>query len=158
MKIRCIANTGAALPESYFLPHLCYQKETDFQVTVAKEYVVYALYEWEGKIWYYICDDNYTYYPIHKPAPLFEVLDDRVSKYWRFKLEPNGLLTIAFEQWFSEPYFYDKLTDQEEREVLIFENVKELMDAEVLSPYPSPSVVRRKDDDEAIIRVGTGTN
>ncbi len=39
MKIRCIANTGAALPESYFLPHLCYQKETDFQVTVAKEYV-----------------------------------------------------------------------------------------------------------------------
>jgi len=89
---------------------------------------------------------------------LFEVLDDRVSKYWRFKLEPNGLLIIAFEQWFSEPYFYDKLTDQEEQEVLIFEKVKELMDAEVLSPYPSPSVVRRKDDAEAIIIVGTGTN
>jgi hypothetical protein len=158
MKIRCIATTGADIPESYFLPHLCYQKETDFQVTVGQEYVVYALYEWEGKIWYYICDDNSTYYPIHKPAPLFEVLDDRVSKYWRFKLEPNGLLIIAFEQWFSEPYFYDKLTDQEEREVLIFEKVKELMDAEALSPYPSLSIVKIKDDAEAIIKVGTGTN
>ena len=141
MKIRCIANTGADLPESYFLPHLDYKKETEFQLTLGKEYIVYALYEWEGKIWYYICDERYTYYPIHNPAPLFEVVDDRISKYWRFKLAPNGLLTLAFEQWCSEPYFYDKLTDQKEEEVLIFEKVKELMDAEVLSPPPMPVVL-----------------
>ena len=141
MKIRCIANTGADLPESYFLPHLSYKKETEFQLRVGKEYIVYALYEWEGKIWYYICDERYTYYPIHNPAPLFEVVNDRISKYWRFKLAPNGLLTLAFEQWFSEPYFYDKLTDQEEQAVLIFEQVKELMDAEVVTPPPMPVVL-----------------
>lgn len=141
MKIRCIANTGAALPDSYFLPHLCYKKETEFQLIVGKEYIVYALYEWSGKIWYYICDERYTYYPIHNPAPLFEVVDKRVSKYWRFELAANGVLTLAFEQWFAEPYFYDKLTDQEEEAVLIFEKVKELIDAEALSPYPSPYVV-----------------
>src|SRR4028118_446267 len=134
MKIRCIANTGANLPESYFLPHLGYKKESEFQLSVGKEYIVYALYEWEGKIWYYICDERYTYYPIHNPAPLFEVVDNRISKYWRFKLAPNGLLTLAFEQWFSDPYFYDKLTDQEEQAVLIFEHVKDLIDAEALSP------------------------
>jgi len=137
MKIRCIANTGANLPESYFLPHLGYKKESEFQLSVGKEYIVYALYEWEGKIWYYICDERYTYYPIHNPAPLFEVVDNRISKYWRFKLAPNGLLTLAFEQWFSDPYFYDKLTDQEEQAVLIFEQIKDLIDAEALSPDAS---------------------
>ena len=137
MKIRCIANTGANLPESYFLPHLGYKKESEFQLSVGKEYIVYALYEWEGKIWYYICDERYTYYPIHNPAPLFEVVDNRISKYWRFKLAPNGLLTLAFEQWFSDPYFYDNLTDQEEQAVLIFEQIKDLIDAEALSPDAS---------------------
>jgi hypothetical protein len=137
MKIRCIANTGANLPESYFLPHLGYKKESEFQLSIDKEYIVYALYEWEGKIWYYICDERYTYYPIHNPAPLFEVVDNRISKYWRFKLAPNGLLTLAFEQWFSDPYFYDKLTDQEEQAVLIFEQIKDLIDAEALSPDAS---------------------
>ncbi|TAH23697.1 MAG: hypothetical protein EAZ09_06630, partial [Oscillatoriales cyanobacterium] len=91
---------------------------------------VYAIREWKGTIWYYICDDNYSYYPIHNPAPMFEVVDKRVSKYWQFELSPNGLLMIAFEQWFTDPYFYDKLTDQEEAEVEIFDQVKELMDAE----------------------------
>lgn len=139
MKIRCIANTGASLPESYIDPMRGYTKELEFPLTVGKEYIVYALYTRQGKIWYYICDENYTYYPMQNPAPLFEVVDDRVSKYWRVKLSPNGLLEIAFEEWFADPYFYDKLTDQEEAEVLIFEKVKERMDAEALSPQPSPA-------------------
>ena len=64
-----------------------------------------------------------------------------MSRYWRFKLYPNGLLKIAFEQWFADTYFYDKLTNQEEEEVLIFEKVKELMDAEALSSPPMPVVL-----------------
>jgi hypothetical protein len=35
------------------------------------------------------CDDNYSYYPMQNPAPLFEVVDSRVSKYWRFELSPE---------------------------------------------------------------------
>ena len=42
----------------------------------------------------------------------------------------NGLLTMAFPEWFAELYFYDKLTDREEAEVLMFEKRKELIDAE----------------------------
>jgi hypothetical protein len=141
MRIRCIANTGASLPESYIDPAKGYKKETEFPLTVGKDYTVYALKEWQGSVWYYICDDNYMYYPMQNPAPLFEVIDNILSKYWRFKLYPNGLLKIAFEQWFSDTYFYDKLTNQEEEEVLIFEKVKELMDAEALAPPPMPVVL-----------------
>jgi hypothetical protein len=138
MRIRCIAKTGASLPESYIAPAKGYKQETEFPLTVGKEYTVYALKEWQGSVWYYICDDNYMYYPMQNPAPLFEVVDNRMSKYWKFQLSPNGLLKIAFEQWFSDTYFYDKLTEQKEEEVLIFEKVKELMDAEALSPRPQP--------------------
>jgi len=84
-----------------------------------------------------------TAYPIQTPAPLFEVVDNRVSKYWRFMLNPNGVLRFVFEQWFTDPYFYDKLTDQEEAEVEIFDKVKELMDAEDFDLPPLDVVVEK---------------
>jgi hypothetical protein len=130
MKICCIANTGEFLPDEYIDPPRGYTKKIKLALTIGKEYVVYAIREWKGTIWYYICDDIFSYYPMENPAPMFEVVDNRVSKYWQLEVSPNGLLTIAFEQWFTDPYFYDKLTDQEEAEVEIFEKVKELMDAE----------------------------
>ncbi|EGK88673.1 hypothetical protein D0A34_17570 [Microcoleus vaginatus PCC 9802] len=130
MKIRCIANTGESLPEKYIDPPRGYTRKVELPLTIGKEYVVYAIRSWQRIVWYYICDDNYSYYPIQTPAPLCEVVDNRVSKYWQFMLDPNGVLRIAFEQWFTDPCFYDKLTDQEEAEVEIFEKVKELMDAE----------------------------
>ncbi|MGK7924596.1 MAG: hypothetical protein AB4290_04960 [Spirulina sp.] len=130
MKIRCIANTGASLPDSYLDPRRGYKKDTQFPLTIGKSYTVYAFYVKQGRVWYYICEDNGMYYPMRSPAPLFEVVDNRMSAYWRLKLSPNGLLEVAFEEWFSDPYFYDKLTDGEEKEVLIFEQLKELMDAE----------------------------
>lgn len=141
MKIRCIANTGAFLTKNYLNPAVFLTEETKFQLVVGKEYTVYALYQWQQEVWYYICDERYTYYPIQNPAPLFEIVDNRVSKYWRLQLDNHGLLTLAFEQWFVDPYYYDKLTDQEEREVSIFEKLKGLMDAEALSPNPSPLVL-----------------
>lgn len=141
MRIRCIANTGTSLSKTYLDPAVGRTKETEFQLTIGKEYTVYALYQWQGSIWYYICDDQYTYYPQQNPAPLFEVIDNRLSSYWRFKLYPNGLLKLAFSEWLSDQYFYDKLTDGEEREVLIFEKLKELMDAEALSPAPVQNVI-----------------
>ncbi|MFB2833539.1 hypothetical protein [Floridanema evergladense] len=141
MKIRCIANTGDYLPENYLSPQQGYTKQLKFPLTIGKEYIVYAFSVKEGQIWYYICEDNYMYYPMRSPAPLFEVVDNRMSANWRLQLSANGLLEVAFEQWFSDPYFYDKLTDREEREILIFEKVKELMDTEALSPAPVPNVI-----------------
>jgi hypothetical protein len=134
MKIRCIANTGASLREHYLDPKRGLTKDLKYGLTIGKEYVVYAFYEWEGQIWYYIADDHNMYYPMQNPAPLFEVVDDRLSKYWRFNLRQNGLLRVAFSQWFTVPYFYDKLTDQEPAEVDLFKRIKYLMDREAETP------------------------
>ncbi|MEG4575187.1 hypothetical protein QUA56_21235 [Microcoleus sp. N3A4] len=138
MKIRCIANKGAYLPENYLNPPLDITKETEFKLIVGKEYIVYAISEWQGNLSYYICDERYTYYPIHNPAPLFEIVDAKYSRYWQVQLASNGLLEIAFEHWFSIPYFYEKLTDSEAEAVLIFDKIKELMDAEAAIPQPQP--------------------
>lgn len=134
MKIRCIANTGESLPENYLDSAVNRTKETVFRLTTGKEYVVYAIDEAEGKVWYYICDDNFIYYPQKHCAPLFEIVDSRISKYWRFKLWENGLLEIAFAPWLNDPYFYDKLTDQEPAEVDLFKRIKALMDLEAETP------------------------
>ncbi|GET38882.1 hypothetical protein [Microseira wollei] len=106
MRIRCLANTGESLPSSYIAPARGYKQETEFPLTVGKEYTVDALKQWQRNVWYYICDDNSRYYPIQTPGPLFEMVDNRMSQYWRFKVSNNGLLN-AFQQ-FSDPYFYDK--------------------------------------------------
>ncbi|WP_373534809.1 hypothetical protein [Microcoleus sp.] len=44
----------------------------------------------------------------------------RISNLNAQQLATNGLLEIAFEHWFSIPYFYEKLTDGEPEAVLIF--------------------------------------
>jgi hypothetical protein len=65
-------------------------------------------------------------------------VDARYSRYWQVQLATNGLLEIAFEHWFSIPYFYEKLTDSEAEAVLIFAKIKKLMDAEAAIPKPQP--------------------
>jgi len=138
MKIRCIANKGTELPEIYLNPPLDITKETEFKLIIGKEYIVYAISEWQGNLSYCICDERFTYYPIHNPAPLFEIVDARYSRYWQVQLATNGLLEIAFEHWFDLPDFYDKLTDGAEEAILIFDKIKELMDAEAAIPQPRP--------------------
>ena len=66
-------------------------------------------------------------------------MDARYSRYWQVQLATNGLLEIAFEHWFSIPYFYEKLTNSEAEAVLIFDKIKELMDAEAAIPQPQLS-------------------
>jgi len=144
MKIRCIANTGASLPENYLDPAVDRTTETVFRLTVGKEYVVYAIDEAEGNVWYYICDDNFIYYPQKHCAPLFEVVDDRVSKYWRFKFWDNGLLEVAFPHWLKDPYFYEKLTDQEPAEVDLFKRIKALLDLEAETPREATEKVEKE--------------
>jgi hypothetical protein len=138
MKIRCIANKGTQLPEIYVNPPLDITAETEFKLIVGKEYIVYAISQWQGNLLYCICDERFTYYPIHNPAPLFEIVDARYSRYWQVQLATNGLLEIAFEHWFDLPNFYEKLTDGETETILIFDKIKELMDAEAAIPQPQP--------------------
>jgi hypothetical protein len=102
---------------------------------VGKEYVVYGMTTFLEHVWFYICDEDYSYYPIWNPLPLFKVVDARLSKYWLFGVyTDHGLEApmpiIAFKEWVENPFFYDQLTDKEEPAVETFARYKTLLDEE----------------------------
>ncbi len=109
---------------------------TSFALVTGKTYVVYALTIVRNYAWYYICDENFTYYPIWKPSPLFKIVDPRLSRHWVFEYTPAGRcesmsgIIVAYPEWASDPWYYDRLSDNCEREVKIFERYRQLIDNE----------------------------
>lgn len=133
MIVHCVGNTGKLLPEEYLDSRGGYLRETEFPLTVSKTYVVYALALRQGQVWYYLLDDNELNYPVHYPAPLFRIVDNKLSDHWRFRFTPehlDHLALFAFEEWVADPYFYDRLTDGIEQDVSLFWKMKDVIDSE----------------------------
>jgi hypothetical protein len=133
MKVLCTANRGEALPAHYLDPRIPRGPKNEFFVTVGRTYVVYALRFLSNQVWYYIDDDHHEWYPIRKPAPLFQVIDPRLSKYWSIRVSEGDRgsdVLVAFEEWLSDPRFYDRLTDMGDEEVKAFQERKRQMDEE----------------------------
>jgi len=133
VRVRCTSNLAKALPDEYLDPRAGFHREKEFGLTVGVEYVVYAVALRANQIWYYVCDDADLWYPFHYPAPLFEIVDSSLSRYWRYAFTPSHsdhLAVLAFEEWASDEYYYDRLTDRLETEVALFGRMKALMDRE----------------------------
>ena len=107
---------------------------------INKEYNVYGMLVDDGQVYYYTCDHLQDDYPLAMPDSLFEIVENHLSRFWVFFSAGDGLkkkLICIFPEWIAEPYFQDKLTDWEVREVKIFKTYKELMDLE----FPNPSII-----------------
>lgn len=140
MKVRCIANTGQSLPDQYLDARVGYTPEMEFPLTLEREYVVLAIALRQHQVWYFLSDDDDLYYPAATPAPLFQVCDDRLSKYWRYAFTPDHgdhIALFAFPAWVADEYFYDRLTDGKEPEVLVYREMKLLMESEASGPASS---------------------
>ena len=138
MIVECTNNTGNSLPNKIVEQAQGWNKEAKFNLTVGKKYKVYALEILYGYIWYYIEDDDFDgetiNYPIHYPAPLFKIINNKLSKYWTLNFEVNNdsvYQIFSFEEWYKEKAFYDLLTDGNDREVQIYNKYKQLMDHEL---------------------------
>lgn len=141
MIVKCIHNKKKDLPED------CESNSSDpewnFSIILNKHYIVYAMTIRSNYVWYYICDEHYSYFPTWKPSPLFAVVDGAISKYWIYsfiwKHEVNySDTTWAYPEWANDPNgYYDRLSDGEEKEVKIFQAYKQAMDLE----FPNPSVL-----------------
>jgi hypothetical protein len=133
MKIKCISKYATELPEELIRPELSLGRDRVFSLEVGKEYTVYGITCYLGCLWYYICDEDYTYYPIWNPSALFEITDGRLSSYWQVGTYSGGssksmMPIISFREWVSNPLFYDKLTDGDEGAVEVFRKYKKLID------------------------------
>lgn len=120
MKIRYLYN------EENKIKYKTFNKDS---IKLDKEYLVYAMCLENNIFWYCICNENYTYYPIWYSYKLFEVIDNRLSRFWVFKNDDNFFI-FTFPDWAKDRYFNDKLTDGIKEQVEIFYKYKNLMDLE----------------------------
>ena len=135
MKARCISTNAGRLPDLYLDPAGGFTPSTDFPLRPGKDYVVFALTLRRGGVWYYVMDEAGVEYPVWYPAPLFEVIDARVSRHWLFGFTDQGLRSgsaiFAFSEWARNPAdYYDRLSDGEATAVQLFREYEELMTLE----------------------------
>jgi hypothetical protein len=135
--VRCKSNSTDDLPENYVHPEAGYPRGKQLaNLEVGKEFVVYAIGLFGEKVWYYVCESEEDPYPVGRPAPLFETVNPKASAYWQvdFRTDnPDCQMLVAPAEWFSEPDFYERLTDWSEREMKIFADLRARMDSEARS-------------------------
>lgn len=128
MKIKCISNKKS----SY---------DGQFHIEECKEYTTYALSVFDDTMCFCICDEVYDFYPLWYSSILFEITDNRLSRFWigGCREEKNRILPfLSFPEWVKDPYFFEKLIegDRNDPNAIIFRKYKELMDFE----FPDPTI------------------
>ena len=139
MRVKCKWKAGDQVPSGYTFggnPNV----SKDWYLTGGKEYAVYAVACHEGMTWYYVIDDHNLWFPIMKPAPLFEIVDSRPSSLWRVDFKHGRdwqtgkytieILLLAFQEWCTDPMYYERLADNSPPEVAIFAQRRKEMDSE----------------------------
>jgi hypothetical protein len=141
MKVKCIENTGIALPKELIDDNSGYRNDSKFQLIIEKEYVVYAVTHIKKNVWFFICDEaaNGKYggiYPKYLPAAFFEITDTRLSKYWECAMTKDEydnnrlILTLGFKELLENEYFIGNLWEDSEPEREIFLRYKAIADKE----------------------------
>jgi len=140
MKVRCISNAAKDLPKGIppekIWGNVADARDRFFSLLVGKEYVVYGITIHLGYAWYYICDEDFIYYPVWNPSALFEISDGTLPSCWRVGLHSlsgsqEKTFLIAFPEWVDDQYFYDRLTDGDTKAVDVFQNYRKIFEANV---------------------------
>jgi hypothetical protein len=73
--VRCISNRASTLAAEYLNREHGYGADHVFRLTEGREYVVFAVTSFLGGPWIYIADDEFSYYPVWHPTPLFTIVE-----------------------------------------------------------------------------------
>jgi hypothetical protein len=139
MRVRCRTNRAADLTTPW---RVGLGGDKYRWLTPGREYVVYAL-EWsaEGAPGYILCDDVYTFYPMHYPAELFDISDPQSSRHWVVGFQParsGGTpgrvvppqVVVGFPEWVADWGFRYWITEGREPELRTWRRYKQLIDEE----------------------------
>ena len=125
MIVRCVANTGEALPATSWDPRVGLTADTEFEVMLGRQYEVFAVTVRLNMNWYYVIDNSGSSYPIWKPAVLFDIVDGSIPPSWRlgyFRFSHDRQYSIlSFPEWAEDYHFYERLVDEEASAMEIFE-------------------------------------
>lgn len=110
----------------------------DLHYLTEKEYLVYGIEFWNEVPMYYLCEEPDDNYITPTPADFFEIIDDRLSKYWKmlgfykYKSKQGNKICskFFFPEWRDIPHYQEKLIDGDPHAEAIFTKYKKLMDEE----------------------------
>ena len=142
MRVRCISTDPMKLSKEYLQPIGIYPDDPDASsqlgLTVGKIYTVYAISASKGGVYYFVYDDFERHYPINEAAPLFEVIDGTLSKYWSYNYKtwkyegekPRSRAFIEPTDWINDNMLYERLVDGDPSAGAAWWQLKRLMDEE----------------------------
>jgi hypothetical protein len=104
-----------------------------YQFTIGKVYLVYSISFVPDSVTDFtlfgLIDDFNRLLPV--PACLLEIVDPRVSKYWRSIYHPE-LFALSFEpqEFIDDPSLSERILDRDPDAWAVFEDIQERMEAE----------------------------
>lgn len=124
MKVICEFSNGQNLSEEYW--EIGFSKKTIFDVNIGSEYLVYGISLWRKQFFYLICDEYNL--PNWYPAEIFKVVDNRISKNWKFKLsefydEYSVEALIGYPELIDIENHYAELIERDSEALKIFANL-----------------------------------
>lgn len=137
MKVLCKANNLSFFNDENLLKRLreyIYMPDGEIDLIVNKEYMVYGVVFRDNSPWYYICVEDYDEYPKPFPAECFEIVDQKISKYWVLStrcLEMGEVeSSLVIKEWADNDSFYELLIEGDPATVKIFEQYKNYLNME----------------------------
>lgn len=138
MKVRCLTNEIS--PEIHERSLVEWANGTALEITRGKVYIVLAVTKYFDKYFFFIMGDESKEYPLAFPAELFEIVDNKVSKYWDCNfttLKSLDQLNIgnndicSFTEWKNQKdQFYEDVLEEEKNALIIFNQYRDKMLAE----------------------------
>ena len=122
MRVRCVANTGKALPDSYL--RVGYTRDSQFDVKVGTAYTVYGISLRLGALSYLI-DPEGEGCPNWYPVVLFELADARVPETWYFSFDTQheqfGVPAVwGYEELVMSEQHFDGLMERDRQALRVF--------------------------------------
>lgn len=137
MKVKCITNR---IDERFTLDTAARLKryisvgDSELDIEIGKEYIVYGIELWDNYPWVYICSESYDEYPKPFALDFFEITERKISSHWVLKSQHtynNKIKTqLVFCEWADDDSFYEKLVNEDERCIEAFESYRKIMNAE----------------------------
>jgi len=94
---------------------------------IGLQLLVYGLTFNKNILYYYIFDEDHIF---EVPSQLFKIIDSRVSKYWKLRIDDENEYKTLWPSLFYDEAFIENMMEREEKERKEFEELKILMEKE----------------------------
>ncbi len=131
MKVRCIADRpDAKATEALVAAKMYWSGRMTYGVKVDREYLVYGMHLWQSIPFVYVLTSTeVTIHLTNVPLSLFEITDERVSRFWKVRYWPDGDVTLWPSSLYQDFYIED-LVEGKEAVVQDFQRLRRVMEAE----------------------------